>query len=148
MHLKISMFSLLLSINQMKSAFYLMIIHVSNLTNNWHWKSMLYLSIRKVNQHSCYRIVCPCISLLALALFLPVPAIVVILTSKEYEFVSLTYPPTLCLSKDVDVVYYSIIFIMNIILFIGIPMLLYSLWILHKVCEIYKEGGTLNDICH
>ena len=70
---------------------------------------------------------------LVIALLFPVPVIVIILTKKEYDFIFFALPPTLCYSKNVDVVYYSIIFVINVIIFIGLPMLLYLLWTLHKV---------------
>ena len=65
----------------------------------------------------------------------PLPAIVVILAQKEYEFAVLGFPPTLCGSKAFNVSYYSIALVLNVILIIGIPMLFYLLWILHKVYD-------------
>ena len=70
------------------------------------------------------------------AIFAPVPAIVVIFTSEEYDFVFFTFPPTLCGSKNLDIIYYSIILFMNVIFVIGVPMLFYLLWTLHKVGEL------------
>ena len=66
----------------------------------------------------------------------PLPAIIVIFTRKEYEFAALSYPPTLCSSKDSIVTYYSVAFVLNVILILGVPMLFYLLWILHKVRQI------------
>ena len=65
----------------------------------------------------------------------PLPAIIVIFTRKEYEFAALGFPPTLCGSKDFNVAYYSLVLVINIIFIIGLPMLVYLLWILHKVRE-------------
>ena len=76
---------------------------------------------------------CSCVSLLSIALLLPVPAIVVILTNKDYEVGFVNLPTAFCHTKNQDVVHYSAAFIINIILFIGIPMLSYLLWTLHKV---------------
>ena len=84
-------------------------------------------------------------SLFTVALFLPVPAIVVILLVDEYEFIYVAFPPTLCHSKDVNVIYYSVILIINIVFFIGVPMLLYLLWTLHKVYEL-KHGNTAYNL--
>lgn len=69
------------------------------------------------------------------ALLAPVPVIVVILTNKDYEFVPLSYPPTVCGSKNADIVFYSVMLVVTIILAIGMPMLTYLLWTLHKVEE-------------
>ena len=65
----------------------------------------------------------------------PLPAIIVIFTRKEYEFAVWDFPPTFCGSKDFNVKYYSLVLVMNITFIIGLPMLVYLLWILHKVCE-------------
>ena len=88
---------------------------------------------------------CSCVSLLSIALLLPVLPIVVILTNKDYEFGFLKFPTAFCHTKNEDVFHYSVAFIINIILFIGIPMLSYLLWTLHKVIGMQKcmEIGIL-----
>ena len=65
----------------------------------------------------------------------PLPAIIVIFTSKDYDFVPLAFPPTFCSTWNANISYYSIGLVNNVILMIGVPMLTYLLWVLHKVCQ-------------
>ena len=74
-----------------------------------------------------------CFPIFYIALLLPVPAIIIILTNKDYEIGFFTLPTAFCHTKNEDVAYYSLIFIISIIFFIGMPMLSYLLWTLHKV---------------
>ena len=67
-------------------------------------------------------------------LLIPVPGVIVALTGDSQQYAVANFPPLFCGPSDEDLIFYSIMFILNLMLMAGIPILIILFWILHKVC--------------
>ena len=64
-------------------------------------------------------------------LLIPVPGVMATAFTDGYTINR--FPPLLCSSSNTDAGYYSVFLIMNILLAIGISMLIFMFWKVHKV---------------
>ena len=67
-------------------------------------------------------------------LLIPLPSVIVSLTVEGQGYVAIHFPPIFCAPNNSDLIFYSLIIILNIMLILGIPQLIVVAWILHKVC--------------
>ena len=56
-----------------------------------------------------------------------------VLTSDDYRYVFTDVPPVLCTPSDASIVYFSVIFPINVILMVGVVMLIILIWRIGKV---------------
>ena len=66
-------------------------------------------------------------------LMVPIPAMVATLTMEEHGHSLGTFPPIFCGPSNSDVVYYPVVFLTDVFIVIGIPLLIIVAWSLHKV---------------
>ena len=70
-----------------------------------------------------------------IALFVPLPAVIVSLSVEEYHYKVLHFPPTICISSR-TMLFYSIIVIIDVLVAIGVYLLIIVFWIINKVIYI------------
>ena len=70
------------------------------------------------------------------AILLPVPAIVAAFVQDSLPYTMLRFPPIACIARDQTFHYYSLNFIPNIIMMVGVSLLLPVIWTVHKVPRI------------
>ena len=70
---------------------------------------------------------------LCIGLLIPLPGVIATLTMEDYGYFIVSIPPLFCGPLNGDLVFYSMILLINIILVMGIPMLIIVTWLLHKV---------------
>ena len=68
-------------------------------------------------------------------LVIPVPAVIVSLSVEEYNYKLNRFPPFLCTS-NAAMWFYSIIFIIDVLVGIGVYLLFVVFWIIHRVNTI------------
>ena len=68
----------------------------------------------------------------SIALTIPLPAVIISLTVKEYNYNQSRFPPTFCISSR-NMTFYSEILIIDIIVCTGICLLVLVFWFLYKV---------------
>ena len=67
-------------------------------------------------------------------LLVPLPGVIVALTGDSQLYAIGNFPPLFCVPSNEVLVFYSFMFIFNLSLMVGIPILIVLFWILHKVC--------------
>ena len=70
---------------------------------------------------------------------------IVALIGDNQLYVTGNFPPLFCGPSDEHLIFYSIMFILNICLMVGIPVLIVLFWIVHKVCFV-KEIHVLHSM--
>ena len=68
----------------------------------------------------------------SIALTVPLPAVIISLAVKEYNYYQIRFPPTFCISSK-SMTFYSEILIVDIIICIGVCLLVLVFWFLYKV---------------
>ena len=66
---------------------------------------------------------------------LPVPAVIVALTQKDYHYTIVTFPPKSCVTKSSELWFYSGNLVIDIIVAVALCLLIIVFWIvrIHKV---------------
>ena len=70
-------------------------------------------------------------------LVIPVPAVIISLSVQEYNYKLNRFPPFVC-SSNASMGFYSIIFIIDVLVGIGVYLLFVVFWIIHRVNTLYK----------
>ena len=71
-----------------------------------------------------------------IALFVPLPAVIVSLSVEEHHYKVLHFPPSICISSRA-MSFYSIIVIIDVLVAIGVYLLIIVFWIIKRVIYIY-----------
>ena len=66
----------------------------------------------------------------------PVPAMIAVLTMENYGHNLGSFPPRYCGPAKTDLIFYPVVFLTDVFLIIGIPMLIIVTWSLHKVWSV------------
>ena len=70
-------------------------------------------------------------------LVIPAPAVIVSLSAEKYNYKLNRFPPFLCTS-NAAMWFYSIIFIFDVLVGIGVYLLFVVFWIIHRYIHFYK----------
>ena len=70
-----------------------------------------------------------------IALIVPLPAVIISLAVKEYNYNQVRFPPSFCIS-NVEMTFYSEILIIDILACTGICLFVLVLWFVHKVYTV------------
>ena len=66
-------------------------------------------------------------------ILLPVPVIVTAFVLERFPFTMVRFPPVSCLARNQSFRYFSLTFIPNLFLMVGVSLLLPVIWTVHKV---------------
>ena len=66
-------------------------------------------------------------------LILPLPAILYTVLEPDHEYITVLFPPLMCLPNDSRVFYYSTILVLNVLTAFGVSMFIPMFWVVHKV---------------
>ena len=66
-------------------------------------------------------------------LMIPLPAVVAALTMEQHGHTLGGFPPFTCAPAKSDLIFYPLVFLTNVFIVTGIPMLIIVVWSLHKV---------------
>ena len=78
------------------------------------------------------------ISIIVVGIF--ISALGPIITLAGFDYIPLRLPPVDCMANNFDVLFYTFVFPLQIIMTIGVSLLLMLFWMTHKV-------RTLGDMC-
>ena len=67
---------------------------------------------------------------------IPLPSVVVALTNQDFKYVLMQFPPLFCASVNMDLWFYAVMIIINILIAIEVCLLLVVFWVVHKVCDV------------
>ncbi len=93
------------------------------------WKVVFPLHAREHRRHQQYLYVV----LTVASLLAPIPSIIAAFLTGGYAVNR--FPPLMCGVKDLDVQYYSLWFVINVLWGVGITLLIIMFWRLHRVCN-------------
>ena len=68
-----------------------------------------------------------------LGIFIPLPGVLLTFIVPEWSYVINQFPPLLCSSQNINLLYYSLNLPLNILLAFGVSLFVVMLWKLHKV---------------
>lgn len=102
------------------------------------WSLMLPVHYRRHRRYQMYIH----IALVAASILIPIPGIIAGLVGEGYA--PNKFPPLLCGSYNADVMYYSCLFPVNIIIAIGLAMITTMFWKVHKDQGMFQLKKTKN----
>ena len=76
---------------------------------------------------------CYVISYVSLGILWPVPVIVAAFAQDSLPFTMVRFPPVWCIARNRSLNYFSLTFIPNIVMMVGVSLLLPVIWTVHKV---------------
>ena len=85
------------------------------------------------------------ITVVLLALILPIIPVAVVLGTGGYTFARFT--PIICSAQNTDAAFYAVIIPVGVMLALGITLLILLFWTIYKVCTLISEILLLNQLC-
>lgn len=86
-------------------------------------------------------------SLYLLVWLVPLPAVLMASTIPEYKYSLAYFPPMLCITRNVNLWFFSTMLVMDVLGIVHMSMLILVFWIVHKVsmCAILSSYFTVHS---